>query len=222
MPNQEKCYYCGKQFIPGSDLHGNRFGIKTSKFSVVHLVCSKKCENEFYSNERNKIQKDVDKKETFVNRSINSSEIHPKLKSPISSITSAEIALVIYEIVKIMKEKGFKEKSAYLRDDYSEDTGGSKFTDEWDEFRWQVDHFGREILKKKYEFKTDKDWDLVGYIWMEMNEEYSPNLKHEQIILLADNVFKNFNKSEGGGCLGSVILIMLVFLSSIYSIHLFT
>ncbi len=63
MANQEKCFYCGKQFIPGSDLHGNRFGIKTSKFSVVHLVCSKKCENEFYSNERNKIQKEVDKSE---------------------------------------------------------------------------------------------------------------------------------------------------------------
>jgi hypothetical protein len=164
----------------------------------------------------------VDKKETFVNRSINSSEIHPKLKSPISSITSAEIALVIYEIVKIMKEKGIKEKSAYLRDDYSEDTGGSKYTDEWDEFQWQLHEISKEILKKQFEFKTDKDWDLVAFIWMEMNEEYSPNLKHEQIILLADNVFKNFNKSEGSGCLGSVILIMLVFLSSIYSIHLFT
>ena len=222
MPNQEKCYYCGKQFIPGSDLHGNRFGIKTSKFSVVHLVCSKKCENEFYSNERNKIQKEVDKKETFVNRSINSSEIHPKLKSPISSITSAEIALVIYESVKILKEKGFKEKSAYLRDDYSEDTGGSRFTEEFNEFQLQLHEISKEILKKQFEFKTDKDWDLWIYICGVLNEEYSPNLKHEQIILLADNVFKNFNKSEGGGCLGSVILIMLVFLSSIYSIHLFT
>ena len=222
MPNQEKCYYCGKQFIPGSDLHGNRFGIKTSKFSVVHLVCSKKCENEFYSNERNKIQKDVDKKETFVNRSINSSEIHPKLKSPISSITSAEIALVIYEIVKIMKEKGFKEKSAYLRDDYSEDTGGSRFTEELYEFQLQLHEISKEILKKQFEFKTDKDWDLWIYICGVLNEEYSPNLKHEQIILLADNVFEKFNKSEGSGCLGSVILIMLVFLSSIYSIHLFT
>lgn len=221
MPNQEKCYYCGKQFIPGSDLHGNRFGIKTSKFSVVHLVCSKKCENEFYSNERNKIQKEVDKSETFVNRNNNTSEIHPKLKSPIS-ITSSEIALVIYESVKILKEKGFKEKSAYLRDDYSEDTGGSRFTEEFNEFQLQLHEISKEILKKQFEFKTDKDWDLWIYICGVLNEEYSPNLKHEQIILLADNVFKNFNKSEGSGCLGSVILIMLVFLSSIYSIHLFT
>jgi hypothetical protein len=162
----------------------------------------------------------VDKSETFINRN-NISEFHPKLKSPISSITSSEIALVIYEIVKIMKEKGFKEKSTYLRDDYSEDTGGSKFTNEWDEFQWQVHDICKEILKKKYEFKADKDWDLVAFICIELYEEYSPNLKHEQIILFADNVYKNFNKSEVSGCLGSVILIMLVFLSSFYSIYIF-
>jgi ribosomal protein L24E len=221
MVKQEACYYCGKQFIPGSDFLGNRFGIKTSKFSVVHLVCSKKCENEFYSNNRNKIEKDLDKIETFVNRNDITSEIHPKLKSP-RSITSSEIALVIYEIVQILKEKGFKEKSAYLRDDYSEDTGGSRFTDEYDEFYFQIPEISKEILEKQFEFKTNRDWDLLVFICSELNDKYSPNLKHEQIKLLADNVYKYFNKSEGSGCIGSVILIMLVFLSGIYSIHFFT
>ena len=47
MSANQKCYYCGSSFTPGSSLHGTYFGVKESKFGVVHPVCSKKCENEF-------------------------------------------------------------------------------------------------------------------------------------------------------------------------------
>jgi ribosomal protein L24E len=47
MSESMTCYYCGNSFIPGSELHGKHFGVKSHKYGVVHRVCSKKCESEF-------------------------------------------------------------------------------------------------------------------------------------------------------------------------------
>jgi ribosomal protein L24E len=45
MANQKTCYYCGNTFP-----YTGNFGVKTSKFSQVYPVCSKKCEIEFNAN----------------------------------------------------------------------------------------------------------------------------------------------------------------------------
>jgi ribosomal protein L24E len=54
MSANQKCYYCGSSFTPGSSLHGTYFGVQESKFGVVHPVCSKKCKNEFKNHKVNK------------------------------------------------------------------------------------------------------------------------------------------------------------------------
>ncbi len=38
MSANQKCYYCGSSFTPGSSLHGTYFGVQESKFGDEPLI----------------------------------------------------------------------------------------------------------------------------------------------------------------------------------------
>jgi len=220
MSANQKCYYCGSSFTPGSSLHGTYFGVKESKFGVVHPVCSKKCENEFKNHKVYKNREEDVQQSKFVDRNTKQREIHTNLK-PISDITISETISVLHEIIFIMKERGLQEKSFYLRD-YQEGVDRMPHNSAWNQliFGYELriregDDLVKVILKKQFKLETDHDWDIWRGIHDILNYHYSHDISDEHITSLAENLYTSWNKEKPGGCFGSVIFITIIILTGI-------
>jgi hypothetical protein len=217
MANSETCYYCGRPFIQGSDFQGNRFGVKTNKFSVVHPVCSKKCEIEFNNQKKNKSQEQKVKLATSVNSVVHQEELQTSLKS-VKDITISDINTVVNEIVLFCKEKGFQQKSFYLNNDNQIDPNtGSKYTEELKIVQFEINEKTVEILKNRFIFESQGDWDLLAFICAYIDEQYSPSMSSVQIQSLSESIYSSWKKNSSIGCFGSVAF----FLTAIICIYTF-
>jgi hypothetical protein len=215
MSKLQTCFYCGKSFYPGSSIHGNYFGVKTSKFSAVQPVCSKKCEVEFNTQILNKNQNIKSHDLPNLEIEFKPREIHTSLKST-SDISVTDISLVINEIVIYCRDKGYHHKSYYFNKDESIDSETElKYQEEFTSFQSDVFYLSKELIQKRFKFSSEADEEMLwNALLASFNEEYSPNMGKNQIQSLAENVFEIWKKSSSKGCFGvlSIFVIILIFI----------
>jgi ribosomal protein L24E len=208
MANQKTCYYCGNTFP-----YTGNFGVKTSKFSQVYPVCSKKCEIEYNKEKISKNQKEIVQQTTFKQSEIQYEELQPSIKSA-RNITVSDIESIINEILVYCQSKGYQQKSFYLNEDGQIDPiTGSRYTQELTQVMQDTFYFSREVIKNKsFKFSSDEYFEtLWNIILYELSENYSPNMSNDQVMLLSENIFSSWKKRSSFGCFGSLAMFVIVF-----------